>query len=158
MGFHLFPVNGRNMFVGLKNPIDEVERPIFFSVGNIVPMGRSLQKHKTNAKFPRYILLLRFLEEGEKTTKKRLKFGDKNPADLIIAYAPLAEQYEIMSWNPKAEEYEFFVVNYIAPQRDSTAGAKTAIPPARSLFRVPSEWGTDFYSLSLGRDYDEWIF
>ena len=95
---------GKHISAFRRSDNSQTEPPIFFNRGaSIFPMGRSLHRHKSNVKFPRYILGLRFLKaEGEEEASGGL--------DLMIAYAPLAKQYEVISWNSAREEYDFLLL------------------------------------------------
>lgn len=60
----------------------------------IIPAGRSLQKKKTTFENPRAVVA-----DGS--------------SRLFTAYAPLAKQLEIISWNQKRSQFDFFIVtNY----------------------------------------------
>lgn len=76
-------------FTKISKPIGD-QKPL--SV--VIPDGRSLQRKKADFSDPRVLT----------------SYGD-----LFIGYAPRANQLEVISWNSKKEQYDFFVVQNYGP-------------------------------------------
>ena len=110
-------------------------------------MGRSLHKNKANVKFPRDIIGLRINQSNRVYTPPHLNF----PMDLIVAYAPLAKQYEVISWNSTTREYDFFIVGNIEVDSARTSPPHTVLPKRQSLHGMPPGWGAHPLTLSMGR-------
>lgn len=84
----------------------------------LIPDGRSLQRAKADFTHPREVVSF---------TQSSI-VSAAGAGDIFVAFAPKANQLEVISWNPQTKRYDFFVVeNYKKAATPQTMAANTAV-------------------------------
>ncbi len=82
--------------------LDSIGGSIGFLIN--IPLGRSLQKEKASLANPRHLTIA---------------------GNTFVGYAQSANQIELISWNPKAGQYDFMIISDFAPAKTP----KLSMPP-----------------------------
>jgi hypothetical protein len=73
----------------------------------IIPDSRSLQRANSTFAHPREVTMI--------SSAPSMK---PDPAPFYLGFAPLAEQVEVISWNPQVDRYEFLILEKFAPHQE----------------------------------------